>query len=110
MPGGALWYGPTSFVVPKDPREIFPVVEQYCTYLLGCGNPRLPICVPSASIDHAGFPPETRRRSARSTASRRSIGRKSRQNGGRQSIRIILGDGILFWDRGVEAAEAGPRL
>ncbi len=43
MPGGAVMvWTDEYFVVPKTVATIFPVVEQYCTYLMGMRKPALP--------------------------------------------------------------------
>ena len=56
-----LWYGPIEyFVVPKTLATTFPIVEQYCTYLIGMRKPALDD-KRSARFDSilAGFPLET---------------------------------------------------
>jgi spermidine synthase len=61
MPGGAVMvWTDEYFVVPKTLATIFPVVEQYCTYLIGMRKPALAE-LRSARFDSilAGFPPET---------------------------------------------------
>lgn len=61
MPGGAVMvWTDEYFVVPKTLATIFPVVEQYCTYLIGMRKPAL-ADMRSARFDSilAGFPPET---------------------------------------------------
>jgi predicted membrane-bound spermidine synthase len=61
MPGGAVMvWTDEYFVVPKTLARIFPVVEQYCTYLIGMRK-RVPADMRAARFDSilAGFPPET---------------------------------------------------
>jgi hypothetical protein len=60
MPGGAVMvWTDEYFVVPKTLAAIFPVVEQYCTYLIGMRKPALPE-LRSARFDSilAGFAPD----------------------------------------------------
>jgi predicted membrane-bound spermidine synthase len=61
MPGGAVMvWTDEYFVVPKTLATIFPVVEQYCTYLIGMRKPALDD-LRSARFESilAGFAPET---------------------------------------------------
>lgn len=61
MPGGAVMvWTDEYFVVPKTLATIFPVVEQYCTYLIGMRKPALAE-LRSTRFDSilAGFTPET---------------------------------------------------
>jgi spermidine synthase len=62
MPGGAVMvWTDEYFVVPKTLATIFPVVEQYCTYLIGMRKAALND-MRAARFDSilAGFPPQTR--------------------------------------------------
>jgi spermidine synthase len=61
MPGGAVMvWTDEYFVVPKTLATLFPVVEQYCTYLIGMRKPA-PAELRSARFASilAAFPPET---------------------------------------------------
>ena len=61
MPDGAVMvWTDEYFVVPKTLATIFPVVEQYCTYLIGMRKPAL-ADIRSARFDSilTGFAPET---------------------------------------------------
>jgi predicted membrane-bound spermidine synthase len=61
MPGGAVMvWTDEYFVVPKTLATIFPVVEQYCTYLIGMRKP-VPAELRSVRFDSilAGFTPQT---------------------------------------------------
>jgi spermidine synthase len=61
MPGGAVMvWTDEYFVVPKTLATIFPVVEQYCTYLIGMRKPALDD-LRALRFDAivAGFPPAT---------------------------------------------------
>jgi predicted membrane-bound spermidine synthase len=61
MPGGAVMvWTDEYFVVPKTLATIFPVVEQYCTYLIGMRSPALND-LRAARFDSivAGFSPQT---------------------------------------------------
>ena len=62
MPDGAVMvWTDEYFVVPKTLATVFPVVEQYCTYLIGMRKPAL-ADLRSVRFDSivAGFAPETR--------------------------------------------------
>ena len=79
-------------VVPKTLTMIFPVVEQYCTYLIGMR--KLPSDERRSTVSDQSLQASLqilRRQSARSIASGNSIEKKSLiERRRRQLIRIIL--------------------